>query len=325
MRIYAGIDEAGYGPMFGPLVIGCSVFALNDETDAEPTPNLWKRLNGAVCRAARDRKRRIAIDDSKKLYTPAAGLKHLERCVLAVLRWSQQPAQTLEQLLATVGADNESTLPDLLWYGDGVEPTPLPSCHEDGVIAIAAAQLRRDGERTAVKPVSLRTSVVYEDRFNRLVKATGSKPRCAWTFISQHLAAILRDHGRCKPHVVVDRQGGRQHYRPWLQTSFPEMQLRVLGESTVLSQYELTDGPRSLVVSFQVEADGTHLPVALASMTAKYVRELLMARFNRFWMRRIPDLKPTAGYVQDGRRFLKQIEAAAEQLGVSREQLVRAR
>ncbi len=323
MRVYAGIDEAGYGPMFGPLVIGCSVFALDD--DAEPTPNLWRLLNAAVCRGARDKKKRIAIDDSKKLFTRSAGLKHLERCVLAVLRWSDRPVDTLEQLLATVGADDDSCLPDLLWYGDGAESTALPACHEEGTIAIAAAQLRRAGQRAAVAPLGLRTSVVYEDRFNRLVKATGSKPRCAWAFISQHLAAILQDHGEHRPHVVVDRQGGRQHYRRWLQTSFPEAQLRVMDESSVLSRYELTDDPRSLVVSFQVQADGAHLPAALASMTAKYVRELLMARFNRFWMRQIPDLKPTAGYVQDGRRFLKQIEAVADRLGVRRDQLIRAR
>jgi hypothetical protein len=40
-------------------------------------------------------------------------------------------------------------------------------------------------------------------------------------------------------------------------------------------------------------------------MLAKYVRELAMARFNRHWCSRLPDLKPTAGYRGDGWRWLR--------------------
>ena len=39
-------------------------------------------------------------------------------------------------------------------------------------------------------------------------------------------------------------------------------------------------------------------------MAAKLVRELAMMRFNTYWCTRIPELKPTAGYVQDARRWL---------------------
>jgi hypothetical protein len=39
-------------------------------------------------------------------------------------------------------------------------------------------------------------------------------------------------------------------------------------------------------------------------MAAKFVRELAMIRFNAYWGDRIPELKPTAGYVQDARRWL---------------------
>jgi hypothetical protein len=65
--IYAGIDEAGYGPMLGPLCVGCSIFAVEDADPADGPPNLWARLDEVVTRGARDARRRIAIDDSKKL------------------------------------------------------------------------------------------------------------------------------------------------------------------------------------------------------------------------------------------------------------------
>ena len=64
----------------------------------------------------------------------------------------------------------------------------------------------------------------------------------------------------------------------------------------------------SIHIQFRPEAEEVHLPVALASMTAKLVRELTMARFNRYWSSRMPGLKPTAGYVQDARRWLVDVE-----------------
>jgi hypothetical protein len=71
--IYAGIDEAGYGPLLGPLCVGCAAFVLPDAGDAPatsaadaPPPCLWKALSAAVCRATNDKRRRIAVEDSKK-------------------------------------------------------------------------------------------------------------------------------------------------------------------------------------------------------------------------------------------------------------------
>ena len=64
----------------------------------------------------------------------------------------------------------------------------------------------------------------------------------------------------------------------------------------------------NLVISFEVEAEERHLPVALASMGAKYVRELSMRRLNAFFAQRMEGLHPTAGYVEDGRRYLAEVK-----------------
>ena len=66
-----------------------------------------------------------------------------------------------------------------------------------------------------------------------------------------------------------------------------------------------------------------HLPIALASIFGKYIRELLMICFNAFWQARLPDLKPTAGYYQDALRFLADIKPAMTSLGTDRAILVR--
>ena len=66
-------------------------------------------------------------------------------------------------------------------------------------------------------------------------------------------------------------------------------------------------------------------PTALASMTAKYVRELHMRLFNEWWQIHNPGLRPTAGYYQDARRFLGDTETLRRQLGIDDRLLVRQR
>ena len=85
----------------------------------------------------------------------------------------------------------------------------------------------------------------------------------------------------------------------------------MLVESPEMSRYslvlrdEISTSPfPETKISFQTESETVHMPIALASMIAKYVRELAMIRFNTYWQAKMPELKPTAGYVTDARRWL---------------------
>ena len=51
-------------------------------------------------------------------------------------------------------------------------------------------------------------------------------------------------------------------------------------------------------------------------MLSKYLRELLMLEFNRFWQARVPGLKATAGYPGDAERFYAAIRPAVRDLGL---------
>src|SRR5690606_5725600 len=116
MYIYAGIDEAGYGPLLGPLVVGRCVLALPDLPGDAKAPDLWAMLERAVCRTLTGRKGRIAVNDSKKVHTPSAGLTHLERGVLAFAALGDHLPATLTDWLVYLG-DERHALPDLpCWY-----------------------------------------------------------------------------------------------------------------------------------------------------------------------------------------------------------------
>jgi hypothetical protein len=60
-------------------------------------------------------------------------------------------------------------------------------------------------------------------------------------------------------------------------------------------------------------------------MASKYLRELAMRPFNEFWCRHVPELKPTAGYSTDSRRFKADISAAQSSLGIADRVLWRVR
>jgi hypothetical protein len=91
------------------------------------------------------------------------------------------------------------------------------------------------------------------------------------------------------------------------------------------SEYRLRDGDHVVRIIFTEKAEEQCLPVALASMLSKYLRECLMHRFNHFWRGHVPELEATAGYYGDGQRFLQDIASKRAELGITDEQLVRCR
>ncbi len=78
-------------------------------------------------------------------------------------------------------------------------------------------------------------------------------------------------------------------------------------------------------VHFEVSAEAFHLPVALASMLSKYLRELFMGRFNGYWRSVAGQIDPTAGYYTDGRRFYEQIAGHVARMGIDEAMIYRSR
>ena len=75
-----------------------------------------------------------------------------------------------------------------------------------------------------------------------------------------------------------------------------------------------------------MDAEECHELVALASMIGKYVRECAMKLFNDWWARHHgPELRRTAGYGPDGRRFFREIQPTLARLKIERETVLRLR
>jgi hypothetical protein len=91
------------------------------------------------------------------------------------------------------------------------------------------------------------------------------------------------------------------------------------------SVYRVEGIDREVRITFVPRADLNHFTVALASMFSKYLRELFMREFNRFWQTHVPGLKPTAGYPLDAERYYAAIQPAMEKLGLTARQVWRNR
>jgi hypothetical protein len=104
---------------------------------------------------------------------------------------------------------------------------------------------------------------------------------------------------------------------------FPELSLQILREDETDSSYELRNGLKTMRIHFVVGADERFLPTALASMVCKLVRELLNERMNEYFTSLNPSLRPTAGYWQDGQRFIEDIKTHLPNVRYDRLQLIR--
>ena len=314
-----GIDEAGYGPLLGPLVVTSVAMRAGEATDP---PDFWRLLSASVCRKPTKRDVRLAIDDSKKLYNPKTGVQSLERAALTVLATRTDAPTSLAQLLTNIRL-SDVELDRYPWYRQF--DIDLPVANDARLIAAKANAVRCDMSDCGVAMGDVSSEIILEGRFNREVGTTRNKSVVLAGAALRLVAQAVANRGSEPLNVTIDRHGGRKRYRDVLMTFFAPRHLRIVEESDERSAYELTDAAGAWTIEFVVKADQRSMPVALASIYSKYVRELLMKGLNAYFARRVSGLKPTAGYYTDAKRFLGQVDGAIKREGLDRQMLVRTR
>jgi ribonuclease HII len=319
MAVLAGIDEAGFGPLLGPLVVSSSAFRVEAEyLDAD----LWQVLRRGVGKTRKHLAGRLLIADSKKAYKRSEGMGHLERSVLAALAALGHTPAKAQDVLTCLCPECLPRLLEYPWYED-IRRRALETGQAD--LHIAAQVFGDDMAKTGAKLMQLHCRCLDVAHYNTLVGHMRNKSQVLFVATTQLLQTILDECPDPQVRILVDRQGGRVHYRENLLRSFPQMELRIIHECDRRSVYELRTGSRRVELAFEVGADENHLPVSLASMVSKYVRELLMESMNGYFTRMNPALKPTAGYWTDGLRFLDELRTHVPQFEMDSHRLVRCR
>lgn len=339
--ILLGVDEAGLGPTLGPLVVAAAAFRAPGGVDPD---NYAKDFFAAFApevvadaRVAKRDRQRLAVADSKRVHA-VGGVELLDRTVRAFLadafgsgNGDANAEAARARLLDALGSgESVAALARCPWHrqADAAFWTLGPPATAPSAQAVADRE-REKGNKGTVDGwarAGLRARVVTPGMLNAAFAAGLNKHEAAMAETGRWLRWADRAFADEALSATCDLQGGRRRYAPFLAGLFPEAWVRTEAENADGSVYSVESPDRPpRRVAFRPKADATAPAVSLASMLAKWLREGLMAELNAWFARRVPGLRPTAGYPGDAPRFLADVAEALESENIERGELVRER
>ncbi|MDA1016038.1 MAG: hypothetical protein O3A00_16475 [Planctomycetota bacterium] len=306
MAILIGMDEAGYGPNLGPLVVSATAWKIPGKIEDF---DFWSAMQPVISRDTPRGDSVLRIADSKEVYSPNRGFEYLEASVLCGTALDGAAITSLRELAWHVAPWSVPDFETEPWFAG--QDLDLPRSVSRDNITEWTALWRRQCERHAVELLAMRSDVVLTERFNREVANVGSKGQVL-TRVTLQLLKHVWDLESDEPTLVIcDKHGGRNRYDEFIAEIVEDRMISRHDESRNLSRYRVGNTE----FRFQTRAE-EHLPVALASMLCKYTREAAMELFNTYWTRHIDGLKPTKGYPLDAKRFKRDIADKQSQLGI---------
>lgn len=294
----SGIDEAGLGSILGPFCVG-GISLSSEEND----PTFFQILASEITQKRGHQKdnEKIPVCDSKLLYKSGAGFYKLEEVVLAfsALQRGSIPENFEEFLSTHLFNSHPDELKKTPWFSELSNlKFPLVGSREN--ILSMKKRLEILFFETGTKLLKSSVIVVPAKQFNKALDESSNKADACRHIINPLLLQYLDKETN---RIIVDHQGGRKDYSHWLLALRPGGQIRTFEQTKLRSCYQI----EKTEMTFAVKADSAYFEVALASLFAKFTRECSMALFNKYWMEQYPELKRTAGYFVDGKRFIQDV------------------
>lgn len=261
--IRVGIDENGLGSRLGPMIVTAVAARVTSAGEL-----LFRRRPRG--RLARD------LDDSKQLLTYAnVGLGEAWARVL-----TGGVAATPEELLWALSLEDERQL------SGGCPTRSRPQCWREpppAFVADAALLDRIEGhrrrlEQRGVSVLALRCRVLCTGHLNQQL-AEGHNRFVVDLHSMEALALHMRRQLAEPLRVVCGKVGGMRDY-PRFFGPLAQYSYTTLEREPDRSRYRI---PALGEICFARDADAKDPLVMLASLVGKYVRELLMARIQRFY------------------------------------------
>lgn len=298
-----GLDEAGYGPNLGPLVVAAVRVRWLGDGD-------WKASFKKHSRGIRGKNKALPlVDDSKKAYLKE-GVEGLERTVARFFP-SQANLGDFLKKHCEFGFEELSAEP---WFLASEQAFLKENQPDEPLVFPGFEQF------------DFRLAVLSPRLFNEMTDRLGNKGLLLSHALSTLCRAFAADFSSGdKVFGLADKHGGRNQYAPVLQTILDRGFFLSESESPIESLYKSVGSEVQWRFHVSQKADSLFPLVGLSSMVAKWTRERLMAQFNRYWQEKVPDLAPTAGYPADAPRFFSAITDKARELCMEKSMIWRNR
>jgi ribonuclease HII len=295
--IIVGVDENGLGPLLGPLVTTAVSLEL-----ARYRPEHHANVGRA-----------LGIDDSKA--TAGFGQMALAEGLALAL---------VEALTGVLPTDIDALFDALLLDAPDALRTPCPSGSRPQCWSVSIAlpcfggdleagrEALRKLHKAGLKPLHLRSAIACTGSLNTRLRKGQSRVEVDLELM-ERLVIDARAHVAGELRAICGMVGGIRNYIAKMR-HLPRLGVRAARAHAPTLAYEVQGVGH---VRFEIDADANHLPVALASMVGKYVRELAMERQNRFYRKHDASLDEVSGYHDPvTQRFVVASTALRSSLGI---------
>ncbi len=289
----AGIDENAFGPIIGPMTVSGVVLQVPDD------PILYLDMrNMALPRG---------LADSKKVFTRSKTSYSLgEITALSIVQLAHgRPVSTIGELIDLIvdGGMSRIMASPLLSSLDYDVKLPIWAKFVD------ETPLREWLTGMDIELVDVKVEVISSTEFNEMLKTLSSKLQLDFIKFFKVMERLSDfDVAMC------GKIGGTKYYLPLF--NLIGLDAEKVKESRNASVYRLQNGRE---VHFILDGDSKFLPIAMASIVGKYMRELFMHLINaRFGYE--SDIPWASGYRHDSKTYelLERMKAEYPQSDVER-------
>ncbi len=254
MPYFLGIDENGYGPVMGPLIVT------------------------GIC-ANRDIKKNWAegIKDSKKIFSRnSAGYKKIEEISLAQFflvfgYLPKNPREFIEKLSflqCTNKSKNiciENIPPDFSWAVKSDVDKRIDCFYEFF-------------KKNSLKINDMKSSILCPFEFNNLCNKRIKKDHINFLQFEKIIKHFLGKYKKIS--ISAGKIGGRNKYLEFTSSTFPFWLSKITKENTDISSYVFENEDRKIHISFIKNIEEKSFIACLSGIIGKYIREIMITGIN---------------------------------------------
>lgn len=254
-----GIDENGYGPVLGPLVVTGVLL----KSKREPFDLKIERFRFP-----------IKIKDSKKIFTRTKSSYFAGEIIAHSI--FEAAGLKVRSFYELINALTDNGIKEVLRAS--VSDSKI---YRDFSLPVWVKEVRQSFKETLenlnIELFSIHCEVVLPYKFNQLLKEHDNKTSMDF-FLFFKILDKLTSGGET---ALLGKIGSTKYYASFFEKVGIILN-ETINETRGISSYQIKLNNKKMEIHFIMDGDEVYLPITFASIVGKYVRELFMLALNKF-------------------------------------------